>query len=295
MVFELVGLSKLMDGKKKSSSVLPGGRVSAVDVRQAGRELQLEQIMEALKDIRGTSQPWDDPKWAPAIEGMRTQADRGMEGLTSGLTQAGVTGPAAGLALERGSQGFSDNILNLANQMRTGGNVNTLGVANLASNVIGQHKALAEQAEARKAATPSDFDKYFSTAMGGIGGALSSMSKSGKGGSGGGGCCFIFLEGDRLTDNVRMFRDEHFGKDSFVSRGYSSMARWLTPIMKRSRLFKGFVRLVMLNPLSKVADWYFKENKTGWIFIPIGLFWCSVWEYSARVKECMDARVKFSF
>jgi hypothetical protein len=104
---------------------------------------------------------------------------------------------------------------------------------------------------------------------------------------GGVSCCFIFIEGERFTDAVRQFRDAHFGPNSYVSKGYKLMAKWLVPWMKKSKIVKKMVQRVMLDPLLRVAIWTEKKSKTGCFYIPVGLFWCFVWGHSARLRLCL--------
>ena len=112
---------------------------------------------------------------------------------------------------------------------------------------------------------------------------LSSGIRSGvSGGAAGGGCCFIFIEGDRLTDNVRNARDTFFPKGCTVENGYRKMAKWLVPIMHRNWFIREIVRFIMLNPICNIADHYYGYNSWGWIFSPIGHFWKKVWERMGR-------------
>jgi hypothetical protein len=88
-------------------------------------------------------------------------------------------------------------------------------------------------------------------------------------------CCFIMLETDDLTDNVRILRDEWFPPDSYVAKGYKRMASWLVPKMRENYLVKRFVKLVMTHPISKCAEHYGKVRAL--LYAPIGMFWTGVW------------------
>lgn len=91
-------------------------------------------------------------------------------------------------------------------------------------------------------------------------------------------CCFIFIEGERLTTNVRRFRDSLFTKGGVVELGYRRMAKWLVPIMRRNWFVKEIVKATMLTPICSIADYHYGYNSSGWMFRPIGHFWRKVWE-----------------
>ena len=95
-------------------------------------------------------------------------------------------------------------------------------------------------------------------------------------------CCFIFIEGDRLTDNVRDLRDNLFPKGSPIEIGYRKMSSWLVPLMARNWFIKRIVRFIMLDPICNIADHYYGYNSWGWIFRPVGHFWKKVWERMGR-------------
>ena len=100
--------------------------------------------------------------------------------------------------------------------------------------------------------------------------------------SAGSNCCFIFIEGERFTNNVRNLRDTMFPKGGVVENGYRKLAIWLVPKMARNRLVKGVVRAIMLNPICSIADHYYGYNSYGWVFRPIGHFWKKVFERLGR-------------
>jgi hypothetical protein len=95
-------------------------------------------------------------------------------------------------------------------------------------------------------------------------------------------CCFIFIEGDRLSDNVKTLRDKMFPKGGLVENGYRRMAGKLVPMMAKNWLVKKAVQILMLNPICAIADNHFGRNHYGWIFWPVGWFWKWVWEEMGR-------------
>ena len=101
-------------------------------------------------------------------------------------------------------------------------------------------------------------------------------------------CCFIFNEGERLTEAVKRYRDKYFPPDSYVSKGYKIMAKWLVPWMRKSRFVKRVVQKIMLNPLSSFAEAVEAKSQKGWFYAPIGIFWCSTWDQMGRLGRIFE-------
>jgi hypothetical protein len=160
------------------------------------------------------------------------------------------------------------------------------------THALNKLQTLLQYEIANKENNPSTLDKISqitgmaSTFMGGAGGGMSGAASLAKSGA----CCFIFLEGNNgvLEDSVRKFRDKCFPPDSRVAKGYKMMARWLVPQMKKKAWIKKAVKTLMLDPLTRVARWYEGSDKYGWLFIPVGVFWCLIWGESARLKGIYD-------
>jgi hypothetical protein len=124
--------------------------------------------------------------------------------------------------------------------------------------------------------------------------SIANISKQTGGGGFGVGCCFIFLAGELLTEDVRRYRDEHYPKQTHsVSKGYRKMARWLVPLMKRYPLVLWAVRFMMLNPLASYASWYYNHSRWGWIAFPVKMWWTGVWRICGQQvtldREELDA------
>jgi hypothetical protein len=97
--------------------------------------------------------------------------------------------------------------------------------------------------------------------------------------SGGVSCCWTFLEAEgKITQIVRRYRDEHFGKWGSVGIGYRVMSRYLVPLMKKHKWIKKLVQNLMTRPLTCYAKWYYGENKLGWVFKPLELLYVSAWK-----------------
>jgi len=96
-----------------------------------------------------------------------------------------------------------------------------------------------------------------------------------------GGCCFIFLEaryGDGTMDEVvRRFRDEHMTVRN--QRGYYKLSEVLVPLMRKSRLVKGLVRVTMTDPLVAYGKWHYSKRGLGFLFAPVKNFWLGVFDY----------------
>ncbi len=96
-------------------------------------------------------------------------------------------------------------------------------------------------------------------------------------------CCFNFLEAEgEIHSSVRRYRDQHFSEDGAVSKGYRLSAKYLVPFMRKYRKGKLLVRLSMTKPLRAYAQWFYGENKYGWIFMPIVHGWLTFWKIAGR-------------
>ncbi len=263
---------------------------SILDLRNFAKKYVFEDLQRKKLLSEGKVNPWDLPEYQNMTQGIRAATDRGLESLSSSLTRGGVTGPAAALAEERVVEGGNDNILNLADTMRTGmraeGDAGAVRAQNLYNTT--------QQALAQKAMQPSSGESGLDKA-GKIVGLVNSvamaplqglqMAKSA--GPSEPQCCFIFRAGNDgvLEDPVRIFRDKYFAPDSNVSVGYKKMAKYLVPWMEKSRMVKKIVKALMLDPLARVARWDKGSDRLGWLFIPIGVFWCFIWGETGKVRR----------
>lgn len=90
-------------------------------------------------------------------------------------------------------------------------------------------------------------------------------------------CCFIFIQGEgSLTNFVRMYRDTYYGYNGMASNGYRWMAKWLVPLMQKYNIIQKSIKYSMTTPLSKFAEWRYKQNKYGFIFWPFKI-WVLIW------------------
>ncbi|RPJ05491.1 MAG: hypothetical protein EHM36_08210 [Deltaproteobacteria bacterium] len=89
-----------------------------LDIIRNSRQLAGQEMNRAVGYSSGKLNPWDDPRWRPMVEGMRTQGSRSLEDLSRMLNLNKVTGPAAGLVLEKGQNGINGNLLNLVNLLK---------------------------------------------------------------------------------------------------------------------------------------------------------------------------------
>lgn len=106
-------------------------------------------------------------------------------------------------------------------------------------------------------------------------------------GGGGGGCCFIFLEaryGTGAMDAVvRKYRDEHMTDRN--RRGYYKLSEVLVPMMRKSRLVKGLVRITMTDPLVSYGKWHYTKKGLGFLFAPVKNFWLKTFDYLGQDHE----------
>lgn len=91
--------------------------------------------------------------------------------------------------------------------------------------------------------------------------------------------CFIFesAERDEKLRELRKFRDTYFPRGCAVQSGYSKMSRFIIPLMRKSRLFKGFMKLIMTTPLITYAKYHYGKNRYGRIFYLVAWMWRNIW------------------
>lgn len=106
-------------------------------------------------------------------------------------------------------------------------------------------------------------------------------------GGGGGGCCFIFLEaryGDGTMDEVvRKYRDENMTERN--KRGYYKLSEVLVPLMRKSKIVKGLVRVTMTDPMVSYGKYHYGKGKIGKVFKPVRNFWLKVFDYLGQDHE----------
>lgn len=116
----------------------------------------------------------------------------------------------------------------------------------------------------------------------GSAGAGAGGAAGGAGGAGGM-CCFIFLEAHNGTLPwwVRVCRDYYYERNPRIATGYKRMAKWLVPMMKKSKIVRGLVNRLMVTPIAKYGGWMC--NVPGYInckrYAPFKNFWFSVWNW----------------
>ena len=99
--------------------------------------------------------------------------------------------------------------------------------------------------------------------------------------------CYIMkaLNKGELEENLRYFRDVHFASLSDIDYGYKAMAEWLIPLLAQSKVILRSGYFFMLKPLCGVADWVYKKNKVGFIYIPVAYFWVGFWKFYGRITK----------
>lgn len=110
--------------------------------------------------------------------------------------------------------------------------------------------------------------------------AADKAAQANQGGSGF--CCFIFLEaryGNGTMDFVvRKFRDENMTDKN--RRGYYKLSEVLVPLMRKSKIVKGLVRLFMTDPLVAYGKAHYGSgSKLGFVFAPVKNFWMKAFNY----------------
>jgi len=101
-------------------------------------------------------------------------------------------------------------------------------------------------------------------------------SSQGASASGGDGsmCCFIFMESyhGKMPTCIRKIRDKYYRQHPRIANGYKRMAKWLVPLMQRSKIIRSIVWYSMVNPATKYAmSLHCGYNKR------ISHFWLRTW------------------
>lgn len=97
-------------------------------------------------------------------------------------------------------------------------------------------------------------------------------------------CCFIFMEAYNgvLPDSVRVCRDVFYEEEPRVAQGYKRSAKYIVPLMKKSKLFRWFINTTMIKPLTRYSRYLVygeTQHKKYSIFKSI---WFNFW------KGCAD-------
>jgi hypothetical protein len=261
-------------------------------------DLSKQYMEEMLGKSLGLMKGAGTPQEMPWFKGMEDQINKGVTTQTSQVlrdaTSRGIRGGTLEELLKAPSQAGIEGILKSILETYQNNPQQTMPFIKTAFDRQGQIEQMALQdkqiRDQKHQATLNRTMDIVKMGLGGVQGGLSSiqsgkqfeqlMKAMGGGAGGGAGCCFIFMAGNDgvLEDDVRNFRDRHFPPDSLVANGYKAMARWLVPRMKKSPIVKSIVKKVMLQPLSCVAKWDRTRKGRGWMFIPVGIFWCTVWK-----------------
>ena len=92
-------------------------------------------------------------------------------------------------------------------------------------------------------------------------------------------CCFIFLESyhGKLPWYVRHCRDHYYVSHPTIANGYKRMARWLVPLMKKSRFISSVVWHTMVHPLSEYGKFVVRLAPQNRRYRIARKFWFSIW------------------
>ena len=257
---------------------------------QRGRELEKWRLGRSKLYGLGKIYPLEEPTFGPAAETIRTQGERTLENLPSILSESGITGPGAGLIMERAGQGVGNQILDLVNMMQGKGEREIDWGTDLAQRLRNYQLQLAQLSEQRKGrhlqediARTSGITSGFGSGMSGAGSGLGSYA------SAGGGCCFIFIQGEgELTEDVRIARDylvQNYKDGLQVALGYCVMAKHIVPLMKKYRPIQFLVRFFMTKPMTIFARWLGWKNRLGFVFLPVAMFWLVTWSVIGGISK----------
>jgi len=219
-------------------------------------------------------------------------------GLAINNSATGNLGNTSALSTITNAMYFGDALrqkqASMANAVNAGSNAintmqnnqfNPVGVALNAGNTGGNfalqflNPTQSNQMASQFATAPLDFGSNLFGGLAGIGSASKGSGSSWNAGVAD--CCFIFLESynGTLPWFVRDCRDYYYKTYPEVAAGYKKMAKWLVPLMRRSRLVAQLVNKLMIMPLTRYGGWvmgvrgYEHYEKCRWA----KNFWFKVW------------------
>jgi hypothetical protein len=107
------------------------------------------------------------------------------------------------------------------------------------------------------------------------------------GGLGAMGCCFIFLQAYHgiLPPHVRACRDRYYAAFPEIATGYKRMAKWLVPLMAKSRLISGLVWLIMVKPLTEYGKFVKRIDISKRRYKWARKFWFTVWYLMGKENQ----------
>ncbi len=99
-------------------------------------------------------------------------------------------------------------------------------------------------------------------------------------------CCFIMLEAynGNMPWWVRKSRDHYYSKFPSIANGYKKMAKWLVPMMQKSKIVRFCVWRWMVEPLTQYGGWNHRVDtyQDGKQFKCYRKFWFSVWNFLGK-------------
>jgi len=216
-----------------------------------------------------------DPKLRDQIMGQSSGMIRGGEqaisesfagsGSPIGAKLAGITALRSNI-----NKGTQENLLNADMNAKQNALAGLFQGTNLNTDIGFKREGLNMQKKAYDDANSFDFGSF-----------MGDLLKTG-GTIGASACCFIFMEaynGD-MPYWVRECRDEFAPENTARREGYIKMAKWLVPLMQRSKTVRMLVNLLMIKPLTNWGGWYKKVKgyELSFIYKPFVKVWFKVWE-----------------
>ncbi len=298
----------VMEASKQALQLLQGEEAKSQGPLKKQRATQRQQLVDRLREQLGpgaeTSTAGIQALNAFDQESGQLFSGAQQQGLSQlfGIAQSGAQGRSAmnqgNLALGQIGQAFGGRAgrLSQANFGAAGARTNAAGLTQGATGqLIGAQTGLAGGAGSANVASQlrGQAQNQFNMDMIQMGAEMNSSAMGAGGEMGGkalgagGACCFIFLEArygtGTMDEVVRMFRDEHITLRN--QRGYYKLSEVLVPLMRKSRVVKGLVRLLMTDPLVSYGKYYYGEGKVGKLFTPVKNFWLKVFNYLGQDHE----------
>jgi hypothetical protein len=101
-------------------------------------------------------------------------------------------------------------------------------------------------------------------------------------------CCFIFMEAynGKLPWYVRECRDYWYDRIPELGEGYKKMAKWLVPMMQKSKVVRFLVNNLMVKPISQIGEYIVgMKNDYSIIDMTIHNTWFNIWAFMANKQK----------
>lgn len=109
-------------------------------------------------------------------------------------------------------------------------------------------------------------------------------------------CCFIFLEAfnGKIPWYVRYGRDNYYSLDKNIATGYRRVAKWLVPLMSKSKFIRSMVESLMVSPITQHLG-YVTGHKASRKNKFLTHTWLKVWSILGKNKQEKDYLMNWNY